>query len=186
MGRGTMRNTFRLLAGVTAVLTMGTVFVGAADANPTPSSGTDVTFTVLDGSINISTPEFAVLGSQNMGPISAPLGQVAVTDTRRSAEGTWTATVVASDFVGAQSIIPADAAQYWSGPATGTTGDAVFTPGQLTAVDAVTLGSAEETAFSVAGATAVNVAKWAPTLVIVIPNSALADTYDGTITHSVA
>ena len=59
------------------------------------------------------------------------------------------------------------------------------TPGQLTAAQAQSLSTAR-TAFSVLLAVGNNTVAWNPTVVVTVPASAVAGTYTGTITHSVA
>jgi hypothetical protein len=58
-------------------------------------------------------------------------------------------------------------------------------PGQLNAASAVNL-SEERVAFSSSGLALSITTTWDPTIVIAIPAAAVAGTYSGTITHSVA
>ena len=58
-------------------------------------------------------------------------------------------------------------------------------PGQANAAAAQSL-SANRTAFSLASGSGNNSASWNPTLIANVPAGAVAGTYTGTITHSVA
>ncbi len=84
----------------------------------------------------------------------------------------------------APETIPLTQITYWSGPATATTGTGTFTPGQASAVTAVSL-TAPRTAFSLTSGTSVTSASWNPTLAVSAPATAVAGTYTATITHSV-
>jgi hypothetical protein len=112
-----------------------------------------------------------------------------VTDTRGALLGAWTTSVSSTDFTtgGATSneTIVKASADYWSGAATSTTGVGTFTPGQLLAANKQTLGSSR-TAFSATVVVGNNTAAWNPTVIINVPSAAVAGTYSGTITHSVA
>ncbi|HEX8770821.1 MAG TPA: hypothetical protein VF711_08645, partial [Acidimicrobiales bacterium] len=85
----------------------------------------------------------------------------------------------------AAQTIPNSSVSYWSGPATATVGLQNTTPGQPTAATAQSL-SASRTAFSSSGLVLSISTVWDPTIVITIPSAAVAGTYTGTITHSVA
>jgi hypothetical protein len=74
---------------------------------------------------------------------------------------------------------------YWSGAATASSGTAVFLPGQAAAVNAQAL-SVARTAFSASAIIGNNSASWNPTVTVNVPAAAVAGTYTGTITHSVA
>lgn len=117
------------------------------------------------------------------------MGLVQVTDARALLLPTWTATVSSTDFTTggattAETIVKANVS-YWSGLATATTGIGVFVPGQATALLAQSL-SAPRTAYSLTSGTGSNSATWNPTLVVAVPGAAVAGTYTGTVTHSVA
>ncbi len=140
--------------------------------------------------VSISAPTSAALGSAATGSatLSAHLGTITVTATGLVAPS-FVSTVSASNFTTggqtANETIATSAISYWSGPATATSGLATATPGQLTAAQAVSL-SAPRTAFSGTGLLLSISASWNPTLVVSIPATAVAGTYSGTITHSVA
>jgi hypothetical protein len=74
---------------------------------------------------------------------------------------------------------------YWSGPVTASTGVGVRVPGQLTALNAVSLSTAV-TAFALQAVVLGTSTSWNPTIVVAVPASAVAGTYTGTVTHSVA
>jgi hypothetical protein len=114
---------------------------------------------------------------------------VQVADNRGNTSASWTATVSATDFTtgggtAAETIVKASVS-YWSGPATVTTGLGQFTPGQGTAAQAVTLGSSH-TAMTHTLGTLNSTCSWSPTLIVTVPAAAVAGTYTGTVTHSVA
>ena len=145
-----------------------------------------------EGALSISAPAAVLLAPDTpVGPvtISGALGTVTVQDDRGAVGAAWTATVTTSHFVtgggtAAETIDRANVA-YWSGPAVATAGIGVFTPGQLTALEASAL-DVPRTAFSMASGIGDNSVSWSPTLVVTVPASAVAGTYTGTVTHSVA
>lgn len=76
---------------------------------------------------------------------------------------------------------------YWSGPATATTGDGTFNPAQATAGAAQPLDNvAPLPAFAHVGGTGNNTASWNPGIVVHVPLDSQGGTYTGTVTHSVA
>jgi len=175
------------------------VSTGLSATTGLPGCDTTLTFAVNVGLLEISVPATANIGSGNTGTnITGRLGGVTVTDNRAELAPTWTASVASSDFTTgtattAETIPPADVS-YWSGPATATAdpGDTVgdvdaatFVPGQLTAGDAVPIAT-PQTAFSLTAGVGDNSATWDPTLTVAVPAAAVAGTYTGTITHSVA
>ena len=160
-------------------------------ALPAHAAGTTTTFTLAAGSLSISAPASSDLGSGSTGAgtVSAQLGNVTVTDTRGALLGTWTASVSSTDFTTggatANETIVNGQVTYWSGAATATSGTATFTPGQLTSANAQDL-SAVRTAFSASAIVGNDSASWNPTVTINVPGAAVAGSYTGTITHSVA
>lgn len=136
----------------------------------------------------ITVPSSVNLGSVASGTssLSQQLGEVTVTASGLTLS--WTATVSSTDFTTglatAAETIGKASISYWSGPVTNSSGIATRTPGQLTSVLAESL-SAARTAFSAVSLVATSTA-WDPTIVIAIPAAAVAGTYSGTITHSVA
>ncbi|NAS23470.1 hypothetical protein GT755_17440 [Herbidospora sp. NEAU-GS84] len=139
----------------------------------------------------ITVPTSRALGSTTIGgQLSAQLGTVTVADTRGSAvQVSYTATVSTTNFTttvgGNTSTISRPNISYWSGPATTVSGTGVFTPGQLTAANAIAL-TGTHTAFSVTLAVGNTTVAWNPTVIVRVPSSAVAGSYSGTITHSVA
>jgi hypothetical protein len=155
-----------------------------------PDATQTFTLTVTPGTLAISVPSSTSLGSAApSGSISAQLGTVQVTDARFITSDAWTATVSATSFTTGGGTGPETIAttsvKYWSGNFTSKTGLGTFTPGQLTASNAVVL-SASRTAFTHTFGNLTSTASWTPTLVIAVPATAVAGTYSGTVTHSVA
>ncbi|GAB2756978.1 hypothetical protein GCM10027072_63950 [Streptomyces bullii] len=155
-----------------------------------PSGDTTVTFTVATSNLTIEVPASRNLGSGAPGAtIGGQLGTVTVNDMRAAANATWRATVVASQFDtgGDQEteVILPNLVNYWSGPATATTGTGTFVPGQPARTNRVSLEQ-PRTAFSKTTGSGNNSASWNPTLEITIPPDAIGGLYSGTVTHSVA
>jgi hypothetical protein len=138
----------------------------------------------------ISVPSAVNLGSVPIGTtsLSDQLGPVTVTASGLVAPS-FTATVSTTTFTtgsgGPNQTIATSLISYWSGPATTTTGLQTAVPGQVNAALAQNL-SASQTAFSSTGLVLTITTTWNPTIVITIPTTAVAGTYTGTITHSVA
>lgn len=170
-----------------------TLALSAAAAVPAhaASGTTTATFTVTGGALAITVPPSTVsLGSGVPGStITAQFGIVQITDARALLATSWTGSVAATGFVtgGATGpeTIPAAAVSYWSGPATTTTGIGTFAPGQPNAAAAVSLGSTR-TAFTLTSGVGGDSAAWNPTFIVALPAAAVAGTYTGTVTHSVA
>ncbi|GAA4190478.1 hypothetical protein GCM10022252_28850 [Streptosporangium oxazolinicum] len=183
-----MRKRFVVLtsAGVGALM-----FILAAPAVAAPTADTVVTFSVEAGSLDIVAPAGPIdLGSAPPGgTITGQIGPVSVSDTRGGADSVWTATVFATDFTDAELTIPFTSVEYWSGPATATSGGGVFIPGQPTADDAVPLTGTTQTAIPAmahTGGTGGSTATWNPTLIVNVPITAQVGDYTGTVTHQVA
>ncbi len=146
------------------------------------------------GAATISAPTAKNLGSVPTGTstFSAQLGTVTA-----SASGllgvapSFTATVSATVFKtgggGPSETIAKASILYWSGPATAFSGALLsgFTAGQPNATLAQDLSIAR-VAFSGAALAGTISASWNPTIVLNLPAAAVAGTYSGTITHSVA
>ncbi len=149
-----------------------------------------MTFTVSTANLTIEVPASRDLGSGFPGQtVSGQLGTVTVIDQRAAATATWTATVVSSQFdtgtdLPSETVLP-NLVNYWSGPATATSGNGTFTPGQPMRADRTSLEQ-PRTAFSKTSGSGNNSASWIPTLEITIPQDAVAGLYRGTVTHSVA
>jgi hypothetical protein len=155
------------VAGITAVVVLAT-----------PS--------VAHAGLAITVPSTVNLGSVASGTssLSHQLGTVMVTASVTPLS--WTATVSSSDFTTGAPVqtIGKGSISYWSGPVTGSSGVATRTPGQVTSLLAVSL-SVARTAFSAVSVVGSSTS-WNPTIVIAISAAAVAGTYSGTITHSVA
>jgi hypothetical protein len=155
--------------------------------------GTDTqafTLTVLAGTLAISVPTSVSLGSTAPGgTISAHLGTVQVNDNRFANPANWTATVSTTTFTTGvattNETIAKTAVSYWSGNFITKSGTGSFTAGQAASSNAVVL-STSRTAYSHSLGSGSNFVSWNPTLVIAVPAAAVAGTYTGTVTHSVA
>lgn len=177
-----MRNSARLTLAFTATAALlGALALPASAA----TSDTPLTATVPTGTLTITAPTASVgLGSVTPGTTSAPtdLGAVTVTDDRAGTAG-WVATASITAFTGTGTTppsLPATAARY-TAPVASVTGTAtVAEAGTVTDI------SAPATVQTASAVTGNNTATWSPTLQIVAPSDALADTYTATITHSVS
>ncbi|WP_036377074.1 hypothetical protein [Micromonospora sp. ATCC 39149] len=181
-----MKRTLAPVLCLPAAVILGVATPAAAQ----PSVDTQVTFTVATANLTIEAPSSVNLGSAFPGQrLRGPMGPVTVRDQRAAATATWTAMVVASDFrtgTGEPTeIIQAQLVEYWSGPATATTGTGTFVPGQPTEAQRVTLNQ-PRVAFSKTSGAGNNSATWNPTLEISIPSDAVGGLYTGTVTHSVS
>ncbi|MDX6350417.1 MAG: hypothetical protein QOF84_5207 [Streptomyces sp.] len=137
--------------------------------------------------LSISAAAAANLGSGVPGgTITGHLGSVTVDATGIDS---WTATVSVTNFTtgggSPAETIPKSSVSYWSGPATARIGTGTATPGQATAAQAQIL-STSRTAFSLQSGAPVTAVTWNPTLIVSVPAAAVAGTYTGTVTHSVA
>jgi hypothetical protein len=182
-----VRTARSFVIGTVTALAVG---LGAVPAAAAPTGDTTVTFGITAGALDITVPASKALGNVAPGnAASAQLGAVTVTDLRAQANAAWTASVISTDFAGsgtaAGETIPATAVSYWSGPATSTTGTGTRTPGQAAVGNAVAIDTSE-TAFALTAGTGNSITEWNPTLIVQTPTDALAGTYTGTVTHSVA
>lgn len=180
-----MRSKF-LLTGAAAAVLVGL----ATPANAASSGDTAVTFSVPSGALSITVPVSASFSPVAPGnTASGTLGTVTVTDSRALLSASWTTSVTSTDFKTgsgtAAETIAKNSASYWSGPGGPSQGNGTFTPGQATAAAKQSL-STSVTAYSLSGNVGNNTAIWTPTLVVSVPSSAVAGTYTGTVTHSVA
>jgi hypothetical protein len=163
----------------------------AGPAGAATSGSTTTTFIVSGGALSITVPAGPVaLGTAAPGgTITSQLGGVQVTDLRALLIASWGATVTSTSFTTGggtpAETVPNTAVSYWSGLATATTGTATFTPGEATSTNAQALGTSQP-AYSESAGVGDNSASWNPTLVVSVPAQAVAGTYTGTVTHSVA
>lgn len=155
-----------------------------AVALPAAADTTTATVTVTGGSLSITVPVNASLGTRansvGGGTISGSLGQVQVNDARSAAAGSgWVASVISTAFTPpAGPAIPASAVGYTAGTIT-KVGTATYTannPGNLTGV---------VPAVTATGITGDNSATWNPTINVAVPGGMAAGVYSATITHSV-
>ena len=158
-------------------------------ANPAAASavGTPATLTVEGGVLAISMPsETAKLGTVldtvAGSTISGSLGQVVVSDARKTAAGgSWTASVISTAFT-------PDAT-----PATAIAASAVgYSAGAITKVGTATHTAqdsddltADTEAVKATGITGNNSATWSPTIWVDVPGGAVNGVYTATVTHSV-
>jgi hypothetical protein len=169
-----------------ALTAAGMILPGAAPAGASTTGSTTATFSIVSGSLAISVPALADLGSVPSGAtvISALLGNVQVVDARASSSGSWTATVSSTSFItgggSPAETVPASAVTYDPGQAIASTGTGTFTQGTPGA-----LGT-PRTAFSASSEVGSTSVTWDPQITVQIPAAAVAGTYTGTITHSVA
>lgn len=177
-----MRNSARLTLSLTAAAALlGALALPASAA----TADTPVTASIPTGTLSITAPTASVgLGSVPPGTTSSPtdLGTVTVTDDRAGTAG-WVATASITAFTGTGTTpptLPATAARYTAAAAT-VTGTATVT--EAGTVNDISSAVTVQTADAVTGN---NTATWNPTLQIVAPSDALADTYTATITHSVS
>ena len=174
-----MRMRSLLVAGATGMLTLGIALPATA-----ATGDTTATITVTGGSLSITVPAAANLGTtaSTVGGsiISGPLGQVQVLDARSAAAGSgWVASVISTAFTPPSGpAIAASAVGYTAGAIT-KVGTATYTandPGDLTAVGA---------AVTATGITGDNSATWTPTITVAVAGGTVAGAYSATITHSV-
>ena len=166
---------YLLIASILATL------VGAS-ALPA-GSATPATFSLVAGTLSISTPTASVsLGSQvssiTSSTMAGPLGVVSVSDQRGGAT-TWTVSVIATAFTPpAGPADPASNVSYAAGTITAS-GSVVAIPvaaSDLTGVTTVVTGTS----------TGVSSASWNPTISVLVPANFAPGVYAATITHSVA
>jgi hypothetical protein len=172
-------------AFATTAMVMALVPTAAGAAAPTTT-----TFSIAGGSLVINAPVSASLGSAAPGDsLSAALGTVTVTDTRGALLAAWTATASTTSFStgagNAPEIISQSAVSYASGPATANSGLGIPVPGQASTALAAQM-TTSVTAFSKLVGVGNNSTAWNPTLIVAVPAAAVAGTYTGTVTHSVA
>jgi hypothetical protein len=138
----------------------------------------------------VTVPSSKSLGSAATGTatLSAQLGTVTATNSGLVAPNVSAQVSCTAFKTGAgtsNETIPCADVFYWSGTATSQSGLSSNTPGQADAAHKVALGTSQ-VAFSAVGLLLSISISWNPTVIINIPTSAVAGTYTGTITHSVA
>jgi len=190
-----MRRRTRIAAVISAAaLTAGALGVLAPPAHAALTGDTAVTFTLTGGALSISVPTSANMsaGTATGTPsLSGALGSTSVTDARGNLVATWTVTVTSTDFTtGAASsgeTIPKANVSYTAGAASATTGTGTFTPSTVASLNGV--APATQIGGAWAGVSN-NSATWPSTIGVTLLNAnnttAVAGTYSGTITQSVA
>jgi hypothetical protein len=174
-----------------AALTPGVALAATAQPIPPPANGdTATTFDVgPSGTLQISAPTAADLSAGVTTPVTpggtvvGSLGTVTVTDLRSLPDAGWTTSVSSTDFAGSNGgSIPASDLAYDPGGLTTLFG----TYTSLTGTPIAALSTDPAPTVIAAGADGDNQASWDPTITVSVPGSAIAGTYSGTITHSVA
>jgi hypothetical protein len=163
-------------------LALGVAVTGLMISTAAPASADDTTttFVLAGGALSFSVAPSATLTGGDTGTttITGSLGPVSVTD-NRGGVSSWIATATSTPFTGIGGS---------SSTAVSYTAGTVNETGTITVADG-TATTLTATAANVVAPTTVsgnNTASWAPTLNVSMPTSALADTYTGTVTTSVA
>jgi hypothetical protein len=173
----------KLVASAVAGLALTTLAAGPAMA----AGDTTTTFTLTGDGLGVSAPVNALLDSVDIGltGLAGQLGSITVADNRGALATSWTATVSSTDFTtgaaGPHETIAKANVLYSSGLATASQGLGVDLPTLVP----VSLGTSQ-TAFAHTGVIGTQSSSWNPTIQVSIPSDAVAGTYTGTITHSVA
>lgn len=175
--------TRTVLTGLAATALAITTIAGTAGV--ASAADTNVTFELGGGGLAIAAPASSSLKgiTPGGGSFSGSLGPVTVTDNRGALVAKWTVSVSSTDFTTgagtAAEVVPASAVAYVAGAPTLTGTSAIFVPAGSLSLSA--------TPAQIGAGTAVgsNTAEWNPVLTFTIPQSAVAGTYTGTITHSV-
>jgi hypothetical protein len=180
-----MKSTLSTKIAAAAAATGMAVAALLGVAGPAQAADTTTTFSISTGSLGITVPSSASLGSVASGAltVSGQLGSVSVADTRGALVNAWTATVSSTAFVTGTSTANETVAKtnivYSSGAATSTSGLGTFVPGTATM-------TAAGTGAAWTGAAGNATAAWNPTLALTLLPSQVAGTYTGTVTHSIA
>jgi len=165
-----------VLSFVAAAMVGGSALPAMAAAGDTAT-----TFVLAGGSLAVTVAPTAILtaGVTGASSVSGSLGPVSVSDARGNKVG-WTVSDVSTTFTGPQGST-STAVSYNSGAVT-KTGTITATSSGATTLTAAT-PAAVVTGTAASGN---NTATWTPTLTVSLPTSALADTYSGTVTTSIA
>jgi hypothetical protein len=174
----------------------------ALTAGPGSAEGTTVTFEVTTtGTLGVTVPTGPVdLGTGAVGTTIGTIGDfgaVTITDNRGVNPASWTATVYSTNFV--NSVTPADVIPV--GDATYLTGAVTATPSQALGSTAVSVngltplalangtgtgGTTGQSVVTETGFDGDNSTQWDPEIQLAVPATAVAGTYDATVTHSVS
>jgi hypothetical protein len=168
---------------------------GAALPAPGADAATALTGTLAAGTLSITVPTSANLGSATVSStgtsVSGHLGTTTVNDSRGSLAG-WTVTISATNLSDGATPTPHTIAAskmkvyiaVGDGP-TLTSGVAVPVTAYSTALTALTLSTSGQTLLS-ATTTGSNVVTYNPTVSVAVGGGAIAGTYTGTITQTVS
>lgn len=178
-----------LVLALAAASLGGIALAGPAGAACTTTDCTNVSVTVLDGTLSIVATSAAsgtsgVVSSSAGALADVSLGVTTVTDTRTSSTG-WVSKASASAFslTGGTATIASSAANFYVPVApVASLGTVTFSYPQTSAA-AVASGAALVTATSTAGP---STATFTPFLKLTIPAAQAAGVYTGTVTQSVA
>jgi len=180
-----------LALAMTAAMTTGLAALVPAAANAA-NSNTTVTFTLQGGTLSISAPASANLGTVNSSTsattVSGQIGSTTVTDTRGNLVGLYNVTVTSSDFAtGGGTTLGTDAIS--GATVTAFSGAASFsnaTPGAVHLTTSVGVPATGLTPIEGDSAyTGSDTSSYNPTVTIPIPATNIAGTYTGTITQTV-
>jgi hypothetical protein len=185
-----MRSPLILRAGAVTALAIGALLV----ASPGQAS-TSTTVTLSGGSLSLTDPASANIGSAVSSPtgtsVSGHLGTTTVTDSRGSIAG-WTVTISSTSFSDGATPTPHTIAAgkfrtyiaAGDGP-TVAAGIAVPVTSYTTSGTALTLSNSGQTLLT-ATATGSNTVTYNPTIMATLDSTVIAGTYTGTITQTVA
>lgn len=159
-------------------------------AAPAFAEDTTVSFEITAGSLSISVPGTADLGSVTAGSasLSGALGDVTVTDNRGDSGAAWTVTVAAVADPWCTGTCDSSSKQVPGSDITYAENAFGSTSGTCTTRTAGPGGvlSADRTAASASGCDGPNSATWNPTLTLANLANNLAGSYSGTLTQTVA
>lgn len=197
-----MRKMTRTILAATAVI--GVMAIPATGAVAAPDTST-ITFEVTNtGTLSVAMADGSLsatpFDTSSVTEATGALPDVTVTDVSNPLGTGWTVTAESSDFVGTVAASPhtimADNVSYWSGAVTdivdaggtsilGLPGALVVATGsQPLAANAVAIDT-PQTAVVATTATGNHEVTFTPTLIVDL-TGVPADTYEGTITHSVS
>jgi hypothetical protein len=165
-----------------ATAVAGMLAAGIALPASAAPGDTVATLTVAGGSLSITMPATANLGSRTNtlggGVLDGSLGQMQVVDARSGTAG-WVASAISTTFAkSGATAIAAGSVSYTAGTIT-TVGTATYTANNPISLAPV---SPVVTATAVSGD---NSATWTPMIHVIIPGGATVGDYTATITHSV-
>ena len=172
----------KALALATAVTALSAIAATATPAHAVDGT-TTVALTVVDGVLAITTtPAAAGVQSEFVGTdrvLTAPLGVTTISDTR-VASSSWTLTASTTIFTNtvAGATIPASNAKFY------VQADPQTTLGTVNSYDSTTTPDASG-ALVTADTSGVNVSTVTPVLQVLVPATAAAGLYTGTVTQSV-